>query len=200
MINKKRVAVLISGNGSNLQALIDAAQSADYPAQIALVIANRADAYGLTRAEQAGINTQCIDYTAYKSRADFDAAMHEQLIAHTIEIVCLAGFMRLLTPEFVQKWQGRILNIHPSLLPEFKGAYAVRDALAAGVQQTGCSVHHVVPEMDAGKVIMQAKVLILPNDTEATLRERIHAQEHTVYPKALKMLIANLNARGSASQ
>lgn len=184
------IGVLISGNGSNLQALIDASRTPDYPARIVLVISNKKDAYGLTRAAQAGIPAQVIDHTAYPSREAFDAAIHEALIAHDVQLVCLAGFMRLLTPWFVRQWRGRLLNIHPSLLPAFKGAHAVRDALAAGVKITGCTVHYVVEEVDAGEIILQAEVPIHPGDNETTLAERIHKEEHRMYPQALRKVVS----------
>lgn len=185
---KTKVGVLISGNGSNLQALIDACKAPDYPARITVVISNKADAYGLHRASIAGIATHMVNHKEYKDREGFDRAVNELLLRHHVKIVCLAGFMRLLSPWFVAQWQGRLLNIHPSLLPEFKGAHAVRDALAAGVKETGCTVHHVISEVDAGPVILQAKVPVLPNDTEKTLHERIHEAEHKIYPEALKLM------------
>ncbi len=153
--------MLISGGGSNLQALIDASNHADYPAEIAVVISNRDDAYGLNRAREHDIPAHIINHKAYKTREAFDDAMQEMLERHNVEIVCLAGFMRLLSPKFVARWQGKLLNIHPSLLPEFKGAHAVRDALAAGVKETGCTVHMVTDELDAGPVLLQAKVPVL---------------------------------------
>lgn len=187
-MKKKRVAVLISGSGSNLQALIDAAQDKNYPAEITLVISNNPRARGLGRAKSAGIESVVIDHREYKNRAAFDAAMQKELKQHAVDIVCLAGFMRLLSDDFVHSWQGRMLNVHPSLLPDFKGMHAVRDALAAGATQTGCTVHLVTPEMDSGPVLMQEKVDILRDDTEETLRARIHEQEHLLYPKALRDL------------
>lgn len=189
MSKKTPIAVLISGSGSNLQALIDACSDADYPAEIVLVISNKADAYGLERAAKAGIATQVISHTDYESREAFDAALHDALITAKVEIVCLAGFMRILTADFVQAWQGKMLNIHPSLLPEFKGAHAMRNALAAGATKSGCTVHYVVPEMDAGEVILQAEVLIEAGETEASLAKKIHAEEHRIYPEALRFVI-----------
>ena len=191
-MKKQRVAVLISGNGSNLQALIDAAKQTDYPAEIALVIANKPDAYGLTRAKNAGISALVINHKDYASREAFDEAMHTELLARRIDVVCLAGFMRLLSAGFVKKWEGRMLNIHPSLLPAFKGGHAVRDALAAGVKETGCTVHLVTEEMDAGPILMQATVAIAPNDTGETLLKKIHEQEHRIYPAALQQLVEKL--------
>ncbi|HCR85445.1 MAG TPA: phosphoribosylglycinamide formyltransferase [Alphaproteobacteria bacterium] len=193
MQNKKRTAVLISGNGGNLQALIDAStQLKDYPAKICLVISNKPEAYGLIRAKKAGIKNLCIDHKNFKTREEFDEEVHKQLIAEKIEIVCLAGFMRILSGEFVNKWQGRMLNIHPSLLPLFKGANGVRDALAAGASTSGCTVHMVIPELDSGEIIVQRSIDILPNDTEDTLAQRIHQQEHIAYPEALQILAEKL--------
>lgn len=185
---KKRVAVLISGSGTNLQALIDAAKAEGYPAEIALVISNKTDAYGLVRAGNAGIATQTVDHKKYENREAFDNAVQKILEQHHIDIVCLAGFMRLLSAPFVKQWHGRMLNIHPSLLPAFKGAHAIRDALAAGVKETGCTVHLVTEEVDAGPILLQAKVPVLPDDNEASLRARVHKEEHRIYPLALKKL------------
>lgn len=184
----KRVAVLISGNGSNLQALIDAAKAPGYPAQIALVISNNPDAYGLERAKAANIPARVISHKNYSTREGFDDGMQAVLSEHQIDLVCLAGFMRLLSASFVKRWQGKLLNIHPSLLPAFKGAHAVRDALAAGVSESGCTVHHVIEAVDAGEIILQERVPVLPGDTEATLHQRIHAAEHRIYPEALKLV------------
>ena len=190
-MKKRRVGVLISGNGSNLQALIDACAAADYPAQIVLVISNKPDAYGLVRAKNAGIPAHIVNHKDYASREEFDIAMNVLLNKYEAEFVCLAGFMRILSAGFVDAWQGRMLNIHPSLLPDFKGGHAVRDALAAGAKETGCSVHLVTEEMDAGEVIAQAKISILTDDSEEKLHQRIHEQEHLLYPQALKILINN---------
>lgn len=191
-MSKLPVAVLISGSGSNLQALIDACAQPDYPAEITLVISNKSDAYGLERAKKTGIATRVISHADYDSRAAFDAALHEALVATGVQVVCLAGFMRLLTAGFVQQWEGRMLNIHPSLLPEFKGAHAIEDALAAGAVKTGCTVHYVVPEMDAGEIILQAEVPIEAGETLETLAPKIHAQEHKIYPEALKRVVERL--------
>ena len=160
----------------------------DYPAQIVLVISNKAEAFGVQRAKDAGIHAVVINHKDYASREAFDDAMHVELVRHQVEIVCLAGFMRLLSERFVKRWEGRMLNIHPSLLPDFKGAYAVRDALAAGVKETGCTVHLVTPEVDSGETILQARVPVLEDDTEETLHQRIHKEEHRIYPEALKIV------------
>lgn len=186
--SRKKVAVLVSGSGSNLQALIDACAAPDFPAAIVLVISNKAEAYGLTRAKNAGIPTCLIPHAEFTTREAFDDAIHQALVEHDIDMVCLAGFMRLLTPGFVAKWHGRMLNIHPSLLPAFKGLRTHREALKAGVAEHGCTVHLVTPELDAGPVLMQAKVPVLPGDTEATLAARVLEQEHILYPQALRVL------------
>lgn len=184
----KKVGVLISGSGTNLQALIDACSDANFPAKIACVISNKADAYGLTRAETAGIPTEVINHKEYDGREAFDRAVNEKLESYGVEIVCLAGFMRLLSPWFAEKWEGSMLNIHPSLLPDFKGANAHRDVIAAKVDKSGCTVHYVVPEMDAGPIIIQAEVPVYPDDTEETLKARVLVEEHKIYPQALRWL------------
>lgn len=191
---RKQVAVLISGRGSNLQALIEAAQAPDYPAEICRVISNVWDAAGLKRAEAAGIATSVIDHRAFASRAAFDAALDQALRADGVEIVCLAGFMRLLTAGFVEGWRDRLINIHPSLLPAFPGLDTHARALAAGVRFTGCTVHFVRPTMDEGPIIVQAAVPVLPGDNEPALAARVLAAEHQAYPLALK-LVASGRAR-----
>ena len=188
-MNRKRVAVLISGRGSNMTALIAAAKKPDYPAEIAVVISNRADAGGLGVARTEGIATEVVDHQMFgKDRAAFEQALQVVLEKHTIEIVCLAGFMRLLTAGFVERWRGRMLNIHPALLPAFKGLDTHRRALDAGVTEHGATVHFVAPEMDSGPIVLQGAVPVRPNDTEATLAARVLAVEHRIYPEALKML------------
>jgi phosphoribosylglycinamide formyltransferase 1 len=182
----KRVAILISGGGSNMAALIAAAAAPGYPAQIALVMSNIADAGGLAKAQAGGIITTVIDHKPFgKDREAFEYAMQTRLIAEKIDIVVLAGFMRVLTPWFVNQWQGRMLNIHPSLLPAFKGLHTHHQALEAGVSEHGCTVHFVVADLDAGPIITQAKVPVLPGDDEATLAARVLVQEHRIYPEAL---------------
>lgn len=182
---KARVAVLISGSGSNLQALLDAAAAPDYPAEIVLVISNRPSAGGLQRAKNAGVPTQVIDHKAYDSREAFDAALDTALRAARPDAVCLAGFLRVLTAGFVEGWAGRILNIHPSLLPLFKGLRVHRQALEAGVRVTGCTVHLVTPELDDGPIIGQAAVPVFPGDTEEDLADRVLTVEHELFPLAL---------------
>ena len=184
---KKRVAILISGRGSNMTALIKAAEAKDYPAEIALVVSNRPDAAGLDRARSCGIPTAVIDHTTFGGdRETFEQALDRQLREQRIDLVCLAGFMRLLTPWFVNRWSGRMLNIHPSLLPQFKGLYTHRRALEAGVKRHGATVHFVVAEMDAGPIVIQDSVAVHDNDTEETLAARVLELEHQIYPRALR--------------
>lgn len=188
MTPRKRVAILISGRGSNMAALIEAAQADDYPAEIVGVLSNRAAAEGLGIAAAAGIATRALAQSRFPDRTSMDAAITEQLAEWGAEIVCLAGFMRILTPEFVDRWLGRMINIHPSLLPLFKGLEPHAQALAAGASEHGCSVHFVTHGMDEGPVILQARVPVLPEDTPNTLAARVLAEEHRLYPKALAML------------
>ena len=186
-MTKKRVAVLISGRGSNMTALIEAAKTKDYPAEIVLVVSNRPDAAGLDRAGSSGIPTAVIDHEKFGGdRETFEQALDRELREHRIDLVCLAGFMRLLTPWFVNRWSGRMLNIHPSLLPQFKGLHTHRRALEAGVTRHGATVHFVVPEMDAGPIVAQDSVAVLENDTEETLAARVLELEHQIYPRALR--------------
>lgn len=187
-MTRTKVGVLISGRGSNLQALLDAAADPVYPAEIALVIANRPGATGLDRARTAGIAAQIIDHTAFADRQDFEAALNEALRAAGCEVICLAGFMRVLSATFVSGWSNRMLNIHPSLLPAFKGLDVQRRAIDAGCTLAGCTVHIVTPELDDGPILAQAAVPVLPADTEETLSARILEQEHRLYPAALAWL------------
>ena len=186
---KKRVAVLISGRGSNMTALIEAAKAKDYPAEIVVVVSNRPDAPGLARAQQAGIATALIDHTAFgKDREAFERALDTELQSRRIDIICLAGFMRLLTPGFVERWSGRMINIHPALLPQFKGLDTHRRALEASVEEHGATVHFVSAGMDEGPVILQKSVPVLGGDTEASLAARVLEVEHQIYPQALRMV------------
>ena len=186
---KKRVAVLISGRGSNMAALVEAAKERSYPAEIALVVSNRPDAAGLARAEAHAIPTTVIDHRPYgKDRAAFERALQAVLDQHRVELVCLGGFMRLLTQDFVLRWQGRMINIHPSLLPSFPGLDPHGQALKAGVKISGATVHFVVPQADAGPIIAQAAVPVRDNDTAETLAARVLDVEHRLYPLALRLL------------
>jgi phosphoribosylglycinamide formyltransferase-1 len=185
---RRRVAILISGRGSNMAALVAAARDPGYPAEIALVLSNRAEAPGLERAEQAGIETAVLDPKVFSSRGVFDKALDARLKAAGAELVCLAGFMRLLTPEFVEAWRDRLINIHPSLLPLFPGLNTHASALAAGVKIHGCTVHFVRAEVDSGPIIAQAAVPVLLSDTPATLADRVLAAEHHIYPLALALV------------
>jgi phosphoribosylglycinamide formyltransferase-1 len=185
----KRTAVLISGRGSNLAALIEAANAPDCPAEIALVVSNRADATGLEHARAAGIATAIVDHTAYgRNREAFERALQEVLAANAISLVCLAGFMRLLTPWFVEQWQGRMINVHPALLPAFKGLDTHERALEAGVKIHGATVHFVVAEVDSGPIIAQGAVPVLDDDAVETLAARVLAVEHRIYPLALRLV------------
>ena len=186
-MNRKRVAILISGRGSNMSALIEAAKAEDYPAEIALVISNRPEAAGLAGAQASGIATTVIDHSLFgNDRAAFERALDRELQARRIDLVCLAGFMRILTPWFVGRWSGRMLNIHPALLPQFKGLDTHRRALAAGVKRHGATVHFVVAEMDSGPIVAQDWVPVLEGDTEETLARRVLEVEHRLYPQALR--------------
>ena len=183
---RPRVGILISGRGSNMVSLAEAARADGFPAEIALVLSNVPGAGGLDRAKALGIATATVDHRAFKGdREAFERAMDEVLRLNQIDLVVLAGFMRIMTSWFVRRWEGRMINIHPSLLPLFKGTHTHRQALEAGVTEHGCSVHYVVPELDAGPVIKQAKVPVLPGDDEDTLAARVLVQEHLLYPLAL---------------
>ncbi|HMA71072.1 MAG TPA: phosphoribosylglycinamide formyltransferase [Xanthobacteraceae bacterium] len=186
---KKRVAILISGRGANMAALIAAAKSPDYPAEIAVVLSNRPDAAGLRRASAEGIATAVVDHTKFgKDREAFERALQTLLEAHRIDIVCLAGFMRLLTPWLVSRWSGRMINVHPALLPSFRGLHTHERALKEGVKIHGATVHFVEPETDSGPIIAQAAVPVLDDDTPDTLAARVLAAELRLYPLALGLV------------
>jgi phosphoribosylglycinamide formyltransferase-1 len=195
VIAKKRVAILISGRGSNMSALIEAAKAQDYPAEIVGVLSNRSAAKGLETAAAEGIATASLAQSNFESREAFDAAITEVLEGWRAEFVCLAGFMRILSPDFATHWQGRMINIHPSLLPLYKGLDTHARALADGATRHGCTVHFVTPGLDEGPSILQAEIPVLPGDTPETLAARILVEEHRIYPQALAML-----ARGEASR
>jgi len=182
---RMRTSILISGGGSNMEALVKAAQAPAYPAEIVLVISNRPDAGGLAKAAKLGIETKVIDHKNFKNRKSFERQLDKALRAADAELVCNAGFMRILTPWFVTRWQGRQLNIHPSLLPKFKGLHTHQRAIDAGETTHGCTIHYVNEGMDEGEIIDQAHVKIYPDDTPDTLAARVLKQEHKLYPKVL---------------
>jgi phosphoribosylglycinamide formyltransferase 1 len=183
---KLKVGVLISGRGSNMAALVKAAQAADYPAEIVCVISNKADAGGLKTAADAGIPTIAISHRGYPDRESFDRDVSAALEKHGVELVVLAGFMRIFSDWFPRHWAGRLINIHPSLLPSFKGVHVQKQALDAGARISGCTVHFVIPDLDAGPIIAQAAVPVLAGDTEETLTARILRQEHRLYPLVVR--------------
>lgn len=194
-MSKCRTAILISGRGSNMSALIEAARAPDFPAQIALVASNVPGAGGLLRAQAEGIAIETVDHKLFgRDREAFERALDHSLRAHRIELVCLAGFLRLLTPWFVNAWQGRLINIHPALLPAFKGLDTHARALAAGVRKHGASVHHVTAGMDEGPIILQGEIAVMDNDTPDTLARRVLDVEHKIYPRALRDVAAKLIA------
>ena len=186
-----KIAILISGRGSNMRALIEAAQKKDFPAKIALVASNKPQAAGLNYAQQHDIPTAIVDHRRFEDRESFEQALDEVLRNASIDLICLAGFMRVLTPWFITRWQGHLINIHPALLPSYKGLNTHERALADGVKIHGCTVHHVVPEVDAGPIIAQAGVPVLSDDTPETLGARVLAAEHRLYPLALLKFLTN---------
>jgi phosphoribosylglycinamide formyltransferase-1 len=185
-VAKLKVGILISGRGSNMAALIEAAAAPDYPAEIVCVISNKADAAGLKTAAEAGIPTVALPHRAYPDRESFDRDVSAALEKHGVQLVVMAGFMRIFSPWFPQHWAGRIINIHPSLLPSFVGLHVQRQALDAGARISGCTVHFVIPDLDAGPIIAQAAVPVLADDTEDTLTARILRQEHRLYPMVVR--------------
>jgi phosphoribosylglycinamide formyltransferase-1 len=188
-MGKRRVAILISGRGSNMVSLIEAARAPDYPAEIVLVVSNIAGAGGLEKARAAGIETLTVESKPFgKDREAFERALNDKLVAHNVELVCLAGFLRLLTPWFVKQWDGRMLNIHPALLPSYRGLHTHERALADGVKIHGATVHFVVPEVDAGPIIIQGAVAVRDDDTPDTLAARVLTVEHQIYPDALRLV------------
>ena len=186
-----RLVVLISGNGSNLQAIIDNISSKNLPAQIVAVISNKADAYGLKRAKKAGIKQHVLSHKDFGDRQQYDLALKNLVDSYQPNLIILAGFMRILSNEFVKHYLHKMMNIHPSLLPKYKGLNTHQRAIDAGDKEHGCSVHFVTPELDDGPVILQAKVKIEGNDTAETLAERVHEQEHIIYPEAIRLFAEN---------
>ncbi|GGB89591.1 phosphoribosylglycinamide formyltransferase [Marinobacterium zhoushanense] len=189
-MSEKRIVVLISGSGSNLQAIIDSIAAGSIAGRIAAVISNRADAYGLTRASNAGIDTQVMDHKQYPDRAAFDNALQETIDGYQPDLVVLAGFMRILTPDFVRHYAGRLFNIHPSLLPLHKGLHTHQRALEAGDPEHGCTVHFVTEELDGGPLVVQAPIPVLPGDDAESLQQRVHILEHKIYPLAVAWFCA----------
>ena len=187
-MRKLRTAILISGRGSNMMALVEAARAAEYPAEIVCVVANTADAKGLEFAAANGIATRVIDHKAFPSREAFEKALGAYLRSMNVEAMALAGFMRVLTAGFIAGWDGRLINIHPSLLPAYKGLHTHERAIADGAKVHGCSVHLVTPELDGGPVLLQAEVPVLPEDTAEVLAARVLTEEHRIYPQALALL------------
>ncbi|MFY0530383.1 phosphoribosylglycinamide formyltransferase [Archangium gephyra] len=188
MSGRTKLGVLVSGSGSNLQALLDACARPDFPAEVAVVVSNVPTAFALERAKKAGVAAVVLEHKAFGSRADFEKALAEKLVAAGVEWVCLAGFMRLLGVDFLGRFAGKVLNIHPSLLPAFPGLHAQRQALERGVKLAGCTVHFVDPGMDTGPIIAQAVVPVLPGDDEAALTARILKEEHRLYPLVVKLV------------
>ena len=195
MSNRIKVGILISGNGTNLQAIIDASQKDSFPAEIAIVISNNPSAYGLKRATSADIPTKVIDHKLFDQREDFDTTVSMELRKADCELICLAGFMRILSEQFVNNWPMRIINIHPSLLPSFKGRNVQKQAIDAGVRIAGCTVHFVISELDAGPIIAQAAVPVLKQDTPASLSARILQQENHIYPLALELIAKKIQGK-----
>tara|TARA_R110001583_G_scaffold83_8_gene1043 strand:+ start:2260 stop:2904 length:645 start_codon:yes stop_codon:yes gene_type:complete len=179
---RSRIVVLISGGGTNLQAIIDASKHDNYSGDIVAVVSNKADVYGLTRAQDADIPTSVLSHKDFDSREDYDSALITEINHYQPDLIVLAGFMRILTPKFVQKFQGRLINIHPSLLPKYQGLHTHQRAIDAGDTEHGVSVHYVTEELDGGPVILQAKVPVFPEDTADDLAQRVHQQEHRIYP------------------
>lgn len=187
-LDKLNLAVFISGRGSNLQSLIDACKDPSFPAQISFVLSNVPGVQGLERAQKAGIPTEVINHKDYSTREAFEDDLLDVLGKYKVDLICLAGFMRVLTPHFITPWQDRIINIHPSLLPEYKGLHTHERVLADGKPEHGCTVHFVVPDMDAGPIIVQRRVKVLPSDTPDILAARVLEQEHIAYPEAVKII------------
>ena len=188
----KRIVILISGRGSNMEAIVRACEAEGWDARVAAVLSNRADAAGLAFAAARGIATAVVDHRSFASREAFDAALVEAVDAHAPDLLLLAGFMRILTPGFVQRYEGRLLNIHPSLLPAFPGLHTHRRAIEAGCKLTGATVHFVTADLDHGPIVAQAVVPVLPDDTEDALAERVLAREHVLYPLAVRWFVDDL--------
>jgi len=185
---KLNLAIFISGRGSNLQSLIEACRNPDFPARIAVVVSNKPDAPGLERAAKENIPTRVVNHKDYERREDFEEALLEALEEYPIDLICLAGFMRILTPHFIQHWPDQMINIHPSLLPDYKGLNTHKRVLEDGKKETGCTIHYVVPDMDSGPIILQKRVEIRDGDTPDELAARVLEQEHIAYPEAVRLI------------
>lgn len=196
-MKKLRTGVLISGRGSNMMSLIEAARAPDYPAEIVCAVSNRPDARGLDYAAAHGITAKVIDHKAHASRENFDSELGRYLKSQSLDLVACAGFMRILTPAFIAGWPGRMLNIHPSLLPAYRGLHTYERVLADGAKVHGCTVHLVTADLDAGPIILQAEVPVLPDDTPDTLAARVLKEEHRIYPLALAIIALQLQAKTS---
>ena len=196
-MTRTRTAILISGRGSNMMALVEAAKEKSFPAEIVCVVANRPEAPGLKFAADNGIATKVIDHKLFASHEAFDTALHDYLLSRRIELIACAGFMRIMTADLIAKWQGRMLNIHPSLLPAYKGLHTHERALADGATTHGCTVHFVSAELDSGEIILQAEVPVLNGDTPETLAARVLKEEHRVYPQALALIARKFQAKTS---
>lgn len=194
---KINLAILISGRGSNMEALIRACARPDFPARVSVVISNRPDAGGLAKAAAAGIAAETVDHKSFPDKAAFEAGLQAALARYPVDLICLAGFMRLLSADFIVRWPERIINIHPSLLPDYKGLNTHERVLAEGRAETGCTVHYVIPAMDEGPVILQKKVAVLPGDTPDSLAARVLEQEHAAYPEAIRLLAAKMGTTPS---
>jgi phosphoribosylglycinamide formyltransferase-1 len=192
-MNKKRVGILISGRGSNMRAIVEAARNPDYPAQVVCVVSNKADAGGLDYARAQGIATHVVDHKNYASREDFDAAVNSYLQSQGLDLIVCAGFMRIMTPVLIEPWAGRMINIHPSLLPLYRGLHTHERALAAGDKEHGCTVHFVTTELDGGPIVAQVRVPISPGDTVESLEARVLVEEHKLYPIALAKVASAKN-------
>lgn len=198
MIPRVRTAVLISGRGSNMSALVKAARSPSFSAEVVLVLSDKPAATGLAIAREAGIAAEALDFRAYRGKEAFEAALDARLRAASVEIVCLAGFMRILSPSFVERWKGRMLNIHPSLLPNLRGLHTHQRALDQGLAEHGCTVHLVAAEVDAGPIVVQARVPVLPDDDAEALAARVLTEEHRIYPEALNAVARSVCAARAA--
>ena len=192
-VKKLKLAIFISGRGSNMRSIVEQSKSADFPAQVGVVLSNRPDAPGIDYAKSQNIPTEIVDHKSFTSREAFEAEIQTRLAKYDIDLIVLAGFLRVLTASFIEKWPNRIINIHPSLLPDYKGLHTHERAIADGKTEGGCTVHFVVPEIDSGEIIIQKRVPIIPGDTPDTLSARVLEQEHIAYPEAIRKIAEKWN-------